>query len=131
MHRSELIGVLINFAVSLAGLMTFIWLRGEMRDAQIQRPPTIPLFITFATYGGWLVMILTVFFWYWSGMALLGLIYLIFVAPIVMAVIALRLYHDRLVSRYHYGSFVASGVYQVKLQRGRQSHEVQTFRLAQ
>lgn len=82
-----------------------------MRAAQIERPPMIPLFIIFATYGGWVIMVLTVLFWYWSGMALLGLIYLIFIAPVVMIVLAALLYRQRRLSRYHFGSFIASGIY--------------------
>jgi hypothetical protein len=111
MNRSELVGMLINFGVPLAGLLAFMRLRDDMRDAEIEHPPTIPLFIIFATYGGWLLMVLTILFWYWSGMATLGLLYLIFIAPIVMTVMAVRLSHDRFASRYHYGSFVASGIY--------------------
>src|ERR1043166_6325957 len=109
--RSELIGVLINFGVPLAGLLTFRWLRAEMRDSQIERPPVIPLFIIFATYGGWLLIALTLLFWYWSGMALLGGMYLIFVAPLVMTALAVYLYRQRRLSRYHFGSFIASGIY--------------------
>lgn len=57
------------------------------------------------------MVILTSLFWYWSGMALLGLIYLVFIAPIVMTVLAVMLYRQRRLSRYHLGSFIASGVY--------------------
>jgi hypothetical protein len=103
--------ILINVAVPLAGLLVFWWLRNNMRVAEIDRPPVIPLFIIFATYGGWLMIGLTLLFWYWSGIALLGLIYLVFIAPIIMTVLAVRLYLDRAVSRYHYGSFIASGLY--------------------
>jgi hypothetical protein len=43
MQRSEIIGVLINLGLPFAGLLTFMWVRDEMRDAQIEQPPTIPL----------------------------------------------------------------------------------------
>lgn len=102
---------LIHLAVPIAGLQVFGWLRNNMRAAQIERPPVVPLFIIFATYGGWLMVTLTSLFWYWSGMASLGLIYLVFIAPIVMSVLAVRLYRERRLSRYHRGAFIASGAY--------------------
>jgi hypothetical protein len=97
--------------VPAAGLQVFVWLKNDMHDAEIERPPIIPLFIIFATYGGWLMIALTLLFWYWSGMALLGGMYLIFVAPIVMTVLAIILYRQRNLSRYHFGSLIASGIY--------------------
>ena len=103
--------ILIHLVVPLAGFQGFLWLRNEMRAAQIERPPVIPLLIIFATYGGWLMVLLTLLFWYWSGMALLGLIYLVVIAPVVMTVMAVLLYRQRRLSRYHFGSFIASGVY--------------------
>ena len=103
--------ILIHLAVPFAGVQAFLWLRNQMRAAQIERPPVIPLFIIFATYGGWVILVLTLLFWYWSGMALLGLIYLIFIAPVVMIVLAAQLYRQRRLSRYHFGSFIASGIY--------------------
>ena len=57
------------------------------------------------------MIVLTLLFWYWSGMALIGLLYLVFVAPIVMIVFAWTLYSQRRLSRYHSASFIASGIY--------------------
>jgi len=103
--------ILVNLVVPLAGLQVFFWLRNKMRAAEIERPPVIPLFLIFATYGGWLMIALTLLFWYWSGMALLGLMYLIFIAPFVMIVLAALMYRQRRLSRYHFGLFIASGIY--------------------
>lgn len=100
--------LLIHLAVPAAGLQWFMWLRDDMREEQIESPPVFPLFIVFATYGGLLLVILTSFFWYWSGMASLGLAYLLFLAPIVMLVIGWRLYPQRNLSRFHKAAFVAS-----------------------
>jgi hypothetical protein len=44
-------------------------------------------------------------------MALLGAMYLIFLAPFVMLILAARLYPQRKLSRYHFGSFLASAGY--------------------
>ena len=103
--------ILVNLAVPFAGFQLFIWLRNRMLDEDVEQPPVVPLFILFATYGGWLLIVLTMLFWYWSGMALLGLMYLVFVAPFVMPVLAVMMYRQRRLSRYHLGSFIASGIY--------------------
>jgi hypothetical protein len=103
--------ILVNLVLPLVGLQIFIWLRNCIHAAGIERPPTIHLLIILATYGGWLMVILTGLLWYWSGMAFLGLIYLVFVAPIVMTVLAVMLYRQRGLSRYHLGLFIASSIY--------------------
>jgi hypothetical protein len=103
--------ILVNFAVPLAGLKVFLSLRGRMLERQIERPPIVPLFIIFATYGGLLMVVLTVLFWRWSGMASLGVFYLVLAAPIAMTVLAVMLFRQRRLSPYHFGSFIASGIY--------------------
>ncbi len=103
--------ILVNFAVPLAGLKVFLSLRERMLERQIERPPVVPLFIIFATYGGLLMVVLTVLFWRWSGMASLGVFYLVLVAPIAMTVLAVMLFRQRRLSPYHFGSFIASGIY--------------------
>jgi hypothetical protein len=103
--------ILVNLVVPLAGLQIFIWLRNRICASGIEQPQIIILFIIFATYGGWLMVFLTILFWYWSGMALIGLIYLVFVAPIVMTVVAVMLYRQRGLSRYHLSLFIVSSIY--------------------
>jgi hypothetical protein len=82
-----------------------------MIEAGIPKPPIVPFFILFATYGGWLIVGLTFLLWYWSGMATLGLAYLIFIAPIVMLALAVLLYKRRNLSQFHFSAFSASAVY--------------------
>jgi hypothetical protein len=103
--------ILVNFVVPLAGLKVFLSLRERMLERQIERPPVVPLFIIFATYGGLLMVVLTVLFLRWSGMASLGVFYLVLIAPIAMTVLAVMLYRQRRLSPYHFGSFIASGIY--------------------
>jgi len=103
--------ILIHLVVPLAGLQVFYWLRNRMRSSGVERPLAIHLFLTFVAYGGWLMVILTAVFWYWSGIASIGLVYLVFVAPIVMTVLAVTLYRQRGLSRYHRGLFIASAAY--------------------
>ena len=103
--------LLIHLVVPAVGLQWFLWLRDDMRAEQVENPPIIPFFIIFATYGGLLLVILTTLFWYWSGMASLGLAYLLFLAPVVMLILAWRLYPQRKLSRFHKAAFVASICY--------------------
>jgi hypothetical protein len=53
------------------------------------------------TYGGLLLVILTSIFWYWSGMASLGCLFLVAPAPILMLIIAYKNYKLRSISLYH------------------------------
>jgi hypothetical protein len=102
---------LIHFVIPASGFCLYSRLRNRMLTAGIPDPPIIPFFILFATYGGWLLVVLTLLFWYWSGMATLGLAYLMFIAPVVMLRLAVRLYKRRNLSWFHFGAFVASAVY--------------------
>ena len=56
-----------------------------MKDNNIESPPFVPLFLLFVTYGGWLIVLLTKLFWVWSGMATLGIAYLILTAFLAAA----------------------------------------------
>ncbi|MCG3160519.1 MAG: hypothetical protein JMDDDDMK_01588 [Acidobacteria bacterium] len=102
---------IIHIGVPAAGSLVYLWLRNRMRKENIEEPPDIALFILFVTYGGWLMEALTLLFWRWSGMALLGIMYLAFIAPVVMIVLAIKLYPKRKLSPYHRGSFIACAVY--------------------
>jgi hypothetical protein len=103
--------LLIHLLVPAAGLQWFLWLREDMRQEEVERPPVIPFFIIFATYGGLLLVVLTTLLWRWLGMASLGLAYLLFLAPVVMLVLAWRLYPQRGLSRFHRAAFIASASY--------------------
>jgi hypothetical protein len=102
---------LIHLVIPASGLGLYWWLRGRMIKAGIPKPPIVPFFILFATYGGWLIVGLTFLLWYWSGIATLGLAYLIFIAPIVMLALTILLYGRRNLSPFHFGAFSASAVY--------------------
>ena len=70
-----------------------------MRIEKVQSPPVLELFFVFFTFGGVLIVLLTQFFWYWSGMASLGVFYLIFIAPLVMFFVDRK--NKKKVSKYH------------------------------
>jgi hypothetical protein len=103
--------LLIYLVVPAVGLLVFRWLKDDMYEKEIEDPPIAPFFMIFATYGGWLIVILTLIFWHWSGMALLGVMYLMFLAPVTMIVLAVWLYPKRGLSPYHYGAFILSAGY--------------------
>jgi hypothetical protein len=105
------VAILVHIVVPASGLGLYLWLLKRMIESGIPKPPIISFFILFATYGGWLIVSLTFLLWYWSGMATLGLAYLIFIAPVVMLTLAFLLYKRRNLSSFHLGAFVASVVY--------------------
>jgi len=106
-----LTAVAIYLLVPFAGFAVFCWLCLRMRLAGIPDPPFVSYFILFATFGGWLVVALTALFWEWSGMASLGVFYLVFAAPCITGVLAWRLRQRRPLSAFHRGAFFTSAIY--------------------
>ena len=104
----QLVGLLINLGVPVGGVALFIWLRKRMGP---EHPSPIVVFLLFAHYGAWLVLILTIAFWYWSGMATLGMTYLMSAGSVVMLVLAVLTYKERARSIYHRIVFVASAAH--------------------
>src|ERR1700759_956757 len=82
-----------------------------MRSARVVSPPDIPFFILFFTLGGFLTVLLTVGFWEWSGLASLGVAYLIFVAPVLTAFLSWLLRVQRSLSKFHACAFYVSIAY--------------------
>ena len=82
-----------------------------MEKAEVENQPVVYLLMIFARYGGWVMILLTAVMWHWSGMAFLGALYLIFIAPVVMIVLAVILYQQRGRSKYHNCAFWASAIY--------------------
>jgi hypothetical protein len=103
--------ILIHLAAPSIGLCVYLWLCRKMRDSAIERPPYVPLFILFGAYGGWLLILLTLGFWKWSGMASFGAIALSTITPVAMLVMAIYLFPLRKISAYHEASFIASVFY--------------------
>lgn len=96
------IAVTIHLIVPLTGLTAFYFLTRKIRlDGIVDPTLIISLFLMFATYGGLLLVLLTEFFWLWSGMASLGTFYLILGAPFVMGVISYFNFKGRHKSVYH------------------------------
>ena len=106
-----IIGLCVNLLPPLVGLLGFTFLCISMRRANILSPPFISYLLLFVMYGGWLLVLLTSIFWKWSGMASLGVLFLVLVAPFVTAFLGWRLYQRRCLSRFHRAAFVASVSY--------------------
>ena len=108
---SVLVPLVIYFLVPAVGVALYERLCSRMNRLNTPDPPRLGLAILLITYGGWLLAILTEAFWFWSGLASLGTIYLIAVAPIVLGLLAVQLYPKRTLSRFHKLAFVASAGY--------------------
>jgi len=96
-----IIGITIHILIPLIGFLYFIHFRNRMKNENIQKAPTLELFVVFATYGALLIVVLTKLFWNWSGMASLGVFYLVLVAPIMMGVISYRNRKIKMNTKYH------------------------------
>ena len=102
MTTKEIIILLtIHFLVPLIGLLYFIYLAYKMKYEKIEDLLIFELFVVFVTYGGLLIVTLTTFLWFWSGMASLGTFYLLLFAPILMGFIAYHNKKEKDNSRYH------------------------------
>lgn len=103
--------LIIHSLIPAIGLVVFLFLAKRMTQADLPGGLVLELFLLFATYGGLLLVVLTSLFWQWSGMPLLGVLYLVFVAPLIMAYIIYREYRNRTASTYHKWIALSSGIY--------------------
>jgi len=108
---STLIPIAIYVLVPFGGLRLYQAVNARMGRMNVPDPPRVVLGILFFTYGGWLLVILTDIFWYWSALASLGVLYLIAVAPVVVAGTTARLYLIRNLSGFHKLAFAGSVAY--------------------
>lgn len=103
--------VTIYFTIPVMALILYFRLVKQIRDKRVTNPPFTDLFIIFGTYGGLLLVTFTSLFWIWSGMASVGIFYLILLAPVIMGLIAWRNYKRRRISIYHNASFILGLTY--------------------
>ena len=94
-------GLIIHLIIPLLGFLYFVYINRKIVNENVPDPPTIPLFFIFLIYGILLIIILTGLFWEWSGMASLGAIFLVTIAPVFMAIIASSTKADKRNSKYH------------------------------
>jgi hypothetical protein len=108
MQNNILVPIAIYLATPFVGLISYIWLYRKMVVAKLPLPPKMSYFFLFVNYGGLLVVLLTSLFWFWSGMASLGVFYLMLIAPISMMVIGYIEFKRRTLSQYHKWAFILS-----------------------
>jgi hypothetical protein len=108
--KEIIIAVIIHLIIPIVGLFMFLKLATKMKS-EIIHPPILEFFIIFATYGGLILVILTSFFWKWSGLASLGTFYLILAAPILLGIISYQQFKKRRISKFHYLAFQISALY--------------------
>jgi len=106
-----ILAVFIHIVVPALGVLAYLLLRRKMRRANIPSPPEGPYFVLFGVYGAWLVILLASIFGTWSGMASIGTLGLILVAPFALLVVGIVLHQQRLLSVYHWRAYVACAAY--------------------
>lgn len=104
-------GICINLIAFLLGVSYYSYLVIQMRRKLIEQKPILSLLIVFATYGCALLLLLSTFFWQWSGMSSIGAFYLIFIAPIIMLFVLIGIIKKRKLSIYHQLTFLLSFIY--------------------
>jgi hypothetical protein len=109
MTQSQIVKVLvIHVAVPLFGIVLFLLLCFRMKQVNVATPPFVPWFILFFSAGGWLLVALTALCWKWSGMASIGVFFLVLVVPCLTAASAWSLQSKRSVSTFHRFAFLGS-----------------------
>ncbi len=112
MTAKEIISVIaIHILIPCLGLVYFMQICKKMKNENIINPPIYELFLAFLSYGGLILVVFTDLFWQWSGMASLGMLYLILVAPFVNGIITYTLRQSKKVSKYHKWTYYAGLLY--------------------
>lgn len=86
-----LLAFCIYILLPAAGLTTFVVVDRRIRHARQGRLLEAAYFTLFLALGGWLLVGLTSAFLSWSGMASLGMFYLLLIAPFISAIMAWKL----------------------------------------
>lgn len=97
-----IIPTIIYVLVPLIGIVGYVLLVKKMLKEEIPEPPIDGYFLLFGIYGVLLILMLTAFFWYYSGMAFLGGLAAIVIGPIISGVLAYRSYRQKGYSLYHF-----------------------------
>lgn len=83
-----IIPISIYILTPIIGLVLFFYTNKNLKPNEKKELYTLKLLIAFGNIGGLTILLLTTLFWKWSGLASLGTAFLIFIAPILMAIIA-------------------------------------------
>ena len=114
MTSSEIItAISIHLLVPVAGVVAYLALCRRLFVAGASPMFLAQLFLLFVCYGGVLLVVLTSLFWNWSGMASLGVFFLVLVAPILLLPVLLSLWKQKNHSFAHRIAFRACAGYYV------------------
>jgi hypothetical protein len=100
-----ILGLLINLGVPIACVALYLWLR---RRSDVDDPDAFVVFLLFAHYGAWLVVILNILSGHWSEAVSLGVMYLVTVGTVTMLVLAGLTFRERKRSIYHRIVFIGA-----------------------
>lgn len=96
---------LVYIVTPAAGLIAFLLLIRRIRRGTSDKVLELSYFLLFFALGGWLLIALTAEFLDWSGMASLGMFYLVLAAPFLSTVAAWKLRNQRGRSHFHLFAF--------------------------
>lgn len=102
---------IIYILIPLLGVLLFYQLKNRIAQKRIPNPPLLAIFLQFACYGNVLILVLSVFFWYWSGILILNLIVSIYIAPIMMLFLLIYYAGSFKISQGHRLVIYLSGIY--------------------
>ena len=116
MTSSEIItAITIHLLVPAAGVAAYLMLCRRLLAAGASLMFLAQLFLLFVCYGGVLLVLLTSLFWYWSGMASVGVFFLMLAAPVLLFPVLLSLWKQKSPSSAHRVAFRACVGYYVLL----------------
>lgn len=107
----RMIALFIHVVLPILGIICYIFILTRIKRENVKNPPNIALFLVFLNYGMFLLLILTALFWYWSGMATLGLLFVLFISPLIMLGIAIYYFNSQKASKYHKAVFYLALMY--------------------
>lgn len=105
-----IIPTLIYLVIPEIGFAFFVLLVIKTESLEKTKLFTAKLFFNFAHYGGLLLLVLTGLFWKISGLATLGVLYLMFIAVFIMLFIAIHSFLHRN-KKLEYYLFLSSSLY--------------------
>lgn len=103
--------IIIYLVLPSLGIYSYILLIRKMKREKINNLPTLEYLILYFTYGGLLTVLLTSIFSIWSGLASIGTLYLLLLAPIILAYNSYKMFKKRSESKYHKMAFILSALY--------------------
>lgn len=100
-NLEKVLAGLIHLVVPAIGIVFYLRVLRRIRQEGHLDALALPVLILFFIYGGLVMILLTAVCWEWSGAASLGLVFEVFVAPVMAAVIGWTFRDRKARSGYH------------------------------